>query len=31
MLYTKRTHKELSFYIPKGFIEQLHIDIMHFR
>ena len=31
MLYTKRTHMELSFDIPKGFIEQLHIDIMHFR
>ena len=31
MLYTKRTHMELSFDIPKGFIEQLHIDIMHFK
>ena len=28
MLYTRRTHMELSFDIPKGFIEQLYIDIM---
>ena len=31
MLYTKRTDMELSIDIPKGFIEQLHIDIMHFK
>ena len=31
ILYTKRTHKELSFDIPKGFIEQLHIYIMRFK
>ena len=31
MLYTKRTHMELSFDIRKGFIEQLHIDIIHFE
>ena len=31
MLYTKRTHMELLFDIPKGFIEQLYIGIMHFK